>query len=428
MINVYREEEALSRIRQYVSRSTRPTDDIVRSVAGIIDEVRRRGDEGLRDVAARIGDEVASSFEMEEKEAEDLAARVPADRRMVLERAASNIRAFAERVAALARPVHLERSGFSVGLDFRPVRRAACYVPAGRFPLPSSALMTTITARAAGVEEVLVVSPRPSPEIVFAGRLAGVSRFFRIGGAQAVAALAFGTESVPRVDVVCGPGNAYVSEAKRQLQGEVGIDILAGPSEVVIVADDSADVKLVALDLLAQAEHDPDAVAILMTTSTRLADFIPGAVAEAQAVLFPAGDGSVQSIGSIEAFLIRSLTECARASNEIGPEHLQLHLHEADAAALLFDNYGALFLGAESGVVFGDYIAGPNHTLPTSGASRFSGCLSPLHFLRPQSWIRMGTAAASLAEDTALLADTEGLRAHAASARARAGLTHAPAE
>jgi histidinol dehydrogenase len=420
MIDVYRGNEALLRIRQRASRGNRAGEEIARSVEAIIGEVRCRGDEGLRAVAARLGDPAPSSFELDPAEAEELSARVAPALRVVLERAAANIRAFADAVAALARPVRLERDGFTVGLDFRPVASAACYVPAGRFPLPSSALMTAITARAAGVGEVVVASPRPSPEIVLAGRLAGVSRFFRIGGAQAVAALAFGTESVPRVDLVCGPGNAYVSEAKRQLQGQVGIDIIAGPSEVVIVADGSADEKLVALDLLAQAEHDPDALAVLLTDSARLADAVPGAVAAARSALLPASSNGGHSIGAMEVYVLESIPECARASDCIGPEHLQLHLADADSAAPLFNNYGALFLGEESAVVFGDYIAGPNHTLPTSGTSRFSGCLNPLHFLRPQSWIRMGAAAASLAEEAAMLADTEGLRAHAASARARA--------
>jgi histidinol dehydrogenase len=377
----------------------------------------------------------------------------------VIERAARNIEGFARAVAKSAKPVRLAKGGVRTGLDWRPVGRAGCYVPAGRHPLPSTALMTALAARAAGVPEIVIACPRPVPEIVFAGTLVGVERFFRIGGAQAVAAMALGTESVPRADVIAGPGNAYVAEAKRQLQGEAGFDLIAGPSEVAVVADASARPDWVALDLLAQAEHDPDARAWLLTDSLALArdaaaevgrlaesldlpPFVRGAVAGAPP---ESGEGRDSKGGkgkggsparrdarnpkletrnpelfpSIAILALGSLAECAEASNLFAPEHLALHLRDLEAWKPRFRHYGAMFLGGESSVAFGDYMAGPNHTLPTGRCARFQGGLTPYAFLRPQAWTRMGKGAKRFAADTGAFADLEGLVAHAAAARAR---------
>jgi histidinol dehydrogenase len=276
--------------------------------------------------------------------------------------------------------------------------------------------MTAVTARAAGVAEVCIATPRPCPEIVFAGALAGVSEFYRVGGAQAVAALALGTETVRPVDMIVGPGNAYVTEAKRQLSGRVGIDLIAGPSEILVVADAEADPRRAALDLLAQAEHDPLASAWLLTPDSALAGNVAG-IAEKEA-----GELGLPDFfrpDCIAVLVLSSLEECYDAANRCSPEHLAVHVRDTDAARDALNSYGALFMGGSSGVAFGDYMAGPNHTLPTGRTARFQGGLNPMCFLRAQTWIEMGGAAEDLAEDTAAFADLEGLSAHAASARAR---------
>ena len=284
--------------------------------------------------------------------------------------------------------------------------------------MPSTALMTALPARVAGVAEICIVCPDMSPEIIYAGHLAGVDRFFRIGGAQAVAALAFGTETIPAVDMVVGPGNAYVTEAKRQLQGMIGIDLLAGPSEVAVIADRSPDPERVALDLLAQWEHDPDARAWLLTDSRELAESVAEALARrSRSPGFPSFlEASVEG-GAILVF--ESLEACAAASDRVAPEHLQLAVVDPDSMKSRVKNYGALFLGREATVPFGDYMAGPNHTLPTGRTARFSGGLSPLAFLRPQSWLEVGAGLHRLASDTEAFAEAEGLPVHAEAARAR---------
>ena len=443
---------------------------VAASVRAIVAAVRAHGDRALRELALRFGDEVPRRFELSPEEVRKAADSVPRSARRVIERAARNIGGFARAVAKAAKPVRLSKGEVRTGLDWRPVDRAGCYVPAGRHPLPSTALMTALAARAAGVPEIVIACPRPVPEIVFAGRLAGVERFFRIGGAQAIAALALGTESVPKAGVIAGPSNAYVAEAKRQLQGEAGFDLIAGPSEVAVVADSSARPDRVALDLLAQAEHDPDACAWLLTDCMKLAravaseierlagalelpSFVSGTPA-GTAGIPPASRGAGRRLGpseaegpelhagnasgspvpnskletsnskpfpSISLLVFKDLAECAEASNRIAPEHLALHVRRPKAWKPRFRHYGAMFLGGESSVAFGDYMAGPNHTLPTGRCARFQGGLTPFAFLRPQAWTRMGKGAVRLAEDTGAFADLEGLTAHAAAARARAG-------
>ncbi|MHC4598879.1 MAG: histidinol dehydrogenase, partial [Planctomycetota bacterium] len=280
MVTICEGQEAREAIDQIVSRSKIVADEVREGVAETIEAVRVGGDRAVRELAERFGDPTPDRFEVDAASRRAAADKVPRISREVLERAASNIRAFADAVAASLRPVRLEREGFTVGLDYRPVDRVGCYVPGGRFPLPSTALMTACTARAAGVREVCMVSPSIVPEVAFAAKLAEVDRLFTVGGAQAVAALAYGTASIPRVDLIVGPGSAYVTEAKRQLQGVVGIDLLAGPSEVAILADGKADPRWVALDLMAQWEHDPDARAWLLTDNRTLAEAVASVLEE----------------------------------------------------------------------------------------------------------------------------------------------------
>lgn len=417
MISIHFGKEVRGRLRS-LGTAQIPDEDVVETVSEIIGAVRERGDEAIREFAKRFGDDAEKNLALTEEEIRVAVNRVPVETRNLLERAADNIRTFAEAVMESVSPVRLERDGFAVGLDLRPVERAGCYVPGGLYPLPSSALMTAATARAAGVRDVSIASPRIADEVVYAGTLADVKRFYRIGGAQAIAALAFGTGSVGAVDMVVGPGNPYVTEAKRQLQGLVGIDMLAGPSEVAIIADAGANPEWLALDMLAQSEHGPNARAWLLTDSRELAENVAKKIKQlARKLQLP--EFINESIGAGAILVFDKIDDCIAAANQLAPEHLQLSVADPQVLRKKLTNYGALFVGYEACVPFGDYMAGPNHVLPTRRTARFSGGLSPLTFLRTQSWLQAGPDSGALADDSAAFAQIEGLLAHAAAARAR---------
>ncbi len=392
--------------------------EISESVAEVLREVRARGDAALRDFARRFGDPRRDRFLLGQGEIDRAVKSLDLGSRRVIDAAAENIRAFAETAARSVRPVRLRRRGWTCGIDFAPVASAGCYVPAGRHPLPSSALMTVTAARAAGVPDVSVACPAPSPEVVYAAVSAGASRIYALGGAQAVAAFAFGTRTVEPVDVIAGPGNAYVTEAKRQVQGEVGIDMLAGPSEVAIIADSGADPELVALDALAQLEHDPDARAWVFTDDARAANLIASALDRLASR--PGMQGFLpESAESAAVMVFGSLSECARASDLVAPEHLELSVADPWALKAEVSNYGALFLGYSTSVPLGDYAAGPNHTLPTGRTARFAGGLGPLTFMRARSWVDASGGAGRLARLAADFAAIEGLAVHGESALSR---------
>jgi histidinol dehydrogenase len=274
------------------------------------------------------------------------------------------------------------------------------------------------------VPNICIVSPSFCDEVIFAGSLAGVQQFYCMGGAQAVAALAYGTESIEAVDMLVGPGNAYVTEAKKQLLGTIGIDMLAGPSEVAIIADDGANPQWVALDLLAQAEHDPMARAYLLTDSDTLAQAVSDALQHILATKTQLPD-YLQALNWGAIFILPTLSDCVTAVNQIAPEHLELLIHNPETYKPQLKHYGALFMGYHTPVPYGDYMAGPNHTLPTGRTARFGGSLSPMIFLRPQSWIHATEASFNLAQDASHFATLEGLCAHALSAAARLNVAKA---
>jgi len=394
------------------------TAGIESKVGTIIEMIRKDGDNALKELSSLYGDPEWTSAKLSAEVIASLIALVSPENKQVIETAASRIRAFAEAIAGSMAPVRLDYGEFEVGIDYRPVKRIACYVPAGRYPLPSTALMTAITARVAGVEEICIICPDLKPEIVFAGSLAGVGEFYQAGGAQAVAAAALGTDSIKPVDMIVGPGNAFVTEAKRQLQGVVGIDMLAGPSEICAIADDGVDPDWAALDLLSQAEHAPDALAYLLTPSASLAAAVSEALSRKVRELgLP--DYIEESLEKSAIVVLDSLEQCCRVASEVAPEHLLLLVESPDDLLPELDNYGALFKGYGSTVAFGDYMAGPNHTLPTGQTARFQGCLSPLTFLRPQSLVSVSRSAPRLAGETAAFASIEGLVAHKEAAAAR---------
>ena len=296
------------------------------------------------------------------------------------------------------------------------MKTTGAYAPGGRHPLPSSVLMTVIPARVAGVATIWVASPRPTPITLAAAAISGADGLLAIGGAQAIAALAFGVLS-PACDLVIGPGNRWVTAAKKYLFGEVGIDGLAGPSEIVIIADATADASRVASDLLAQAEHDPDALPILMTDSRQVIRDVEKALADQLASLPTQGVASSALEGGA-AILVDDMDQAVELGDRLAPEHLALHVADAEEMAVRLSAYGSLFVGAKSAEVFADYGAGPNHVLPTGRGARFQSGLSVATFLRASTWITMSDPDV-IAKDAADLARLEGLEAHARAAELR---------
>ena len=403
------------------ARVSLPDAETTREAARIVEDVRGRGEVALREHALRLGDVGPGDRVVWDRESLEAArdALDPADR-AVLERAARSIRRFASAQRESLQEIRVPIPGGWAGHSVAPVSRAGCYAPGGRFPLPSSVLMTAVTARAAGVRSVWVASPRPAPATLAAAAIAGADALLAVGGAQAVAALAFGAGPVPRCDLIAGPGNRWVTAAKRIVAGEVGIDLVAGPSELVVLADGSADADTISADLLAQAEHDPDAVPILVTPDPAVADAVDAALASRLASLRTAATAAA-ALANGGVVLVPSLEAGAEVCNRLAPEHLEVMTREPRALAARLVHYGALFLGAGAGEVLGDYGAGPNHVLPTGGAARFTGGLSVFTFLRVRTWVEIddGVAAEPLLRDAAALARMEGLDAHAAAAAAR---------
>jgi histidinol dehydrogenase len=373
-------------------------ESVTEAVRAIVEDVREHGDVAVHEYRERF-DRVAGGLQLPP---DDLAAALDAldpAVRAGLEIAIANVRAVAE--ADLGRDVEVALpQGQTVRLRDVPVRRAAVYVPGGRAPYPSTVVMGVVTARAAGVDEVIVCAPGLHPVILAACALCGADAVFAMGGAHAVAALAYGTETVPRADVIVGPGNLYVQEAKRLVSGAVGIDGFAGPSDVVVLASEGADPALVSIDLAAQAEHGAGTVVCAVSPDADLLDAVRIEPGEAAAALVDAPDVE-SALAFVEAF---------------APEHLELVGAEAEALAPRVRNAGCVI---ESATAFGDYVAGSNHTLPTGGAARFASQLGPRHFRRRMSEVRIGPAAGALARAGAPVARAEGFEVHAASMEVR---------
>lgn len=387
----------------------------------IVDAVRDGGEAALRAYATRFGDLPPDAPLVIPRAALDAALHaLPDTDRALLERTAARIHAFAAAQRAALTDLDAPVPGGRAGHTVAPVARAGCYAPGGRFPLPSSVLMTAVTARAAGVAQVWVASPRPTPMTLAAAAIADADALLAVGGAQAIAALAYGAGPVPPCDVIVGPGNRWVTAAKQLVSGRVRIDMLAGPSELVVVADASADPDTVAADLLGQAEHDPDAVPILVSLDAALIDRVDAALTTALATL-PTADTARAALSNGFALLVADRAEAIAACDRLAPEHLELLIDDAASLAPRLAHYGGLFIGHGAAEVLGDYGAGPNHVLPTGGTARFTGGLSVFDFLRVRTWLAIDDldAAAPLVADAAALARHEGLEAHARSAERR---------
>ena len=388
----------------------------------ILDDVERRGEPALREHAERLGDlEPGDDLLLDRPALERGAEALHADDRELLHRVADRIRAFAEAQRASATDLDTPVAGGRGGHRLVPVGAAGCYAPGGRFPLPSSVLMTAIPARVAGVDDVWAASPRPTAAVRAAAFIAGADGLLAIGGVQAIGALAFGVGGVSRCEKIVGPGNRFVTAAKRLLYGRVGLDTIAGPSELLVVASPDAEPARVAADLLAQAEHDPDAVPLLCAFDEATVEAVREE-AERQLATLPTAPIARRALAAGGALLAASPDEAAAICDAVAPEHLHLHGERAEALAPRVHRYGSLFLGAATPEAAGDYGAGPNHTLPTSGAAAFDSGLSVFSFLRRPTWLSLSSeddAYEDLLRDTAALARLEGLEAHARSAELR---------
>lgn len=394
------------------------------AVNGIIQDVAQNGDSALISYARKFDRAELTSLEVSAKEMDAALASVPDDLLAAMQTAAENIRAF--HSMQLREGFRLERpDGVYMGQKITPIEKVGLYIPGGTASYPSTVFMNAIPAKLAGCPLIVMVSPPnetgtiPAP-ILAAAKLAGVDRVFRAGGAQAIAALAYGTETIPKVDKIVGPGNAYVAEAKRQVFGRVAIDMIAGPSEILVVADETANPAFVAADLLSQAEHDRLATAVLLTTSRSLAENVNEEL-ERQLKTLPREEiarVSLENNGKI--LVLDDVMAAVELANALAPEHLELCVAEPERYLAYVKNAGSVFLGNDCPEALGDYLAGPNHTLPTSGTARFSSPLGVDDFVKKTQYTYFPSQAlAQLSEKIAVFARAEGLEAHARAALIR---------
>ncbi len=401
-----------------------PEMDVEAIVADIIENVKTKGDKALFEYCERFDKAKLSTLEVTKEEIEEGVKAVEPKFLEVLELAAKNIRKFHEKQVRNGFIIN-DESGIVTGQKVIPVDRAGLYVPGGTAAYPSTVLMDSIPAKIAGVKEVVIVTPPNSegkinPVILAAASIAGVDRIFKVGGAQAVAALAYGTESVPKVDKIVGPGNAFVAEAKKQVYGKVSIDMIAGPSEILVVADGKSNPKFVAADLLSQAEHDTLASAVLVTDSMDLAVAVQKEL-EVQIPMLERAEIARKSIDANGKIIVADTLDAAiEISNEIAPEHLELCVDNPFDYLDAIRHAGSIFMGRNCPEALGDYLAGANHTLPTSGTAKFSSPLSVDDFVKKTQYTYYTyDALKKVAEDVSFFAEKEGLTAHAKSATIR---------
>ena len=393
------------------------------AVTAIIADVRARGDEALFDYTARFDKAQLTSLEVSPAEIDEAFETVEPQFLDILREAAANIRLFHEK--QVRNSFVINRDGVVMGQKVTPIERVGLYVPGGTAAYPSTVLMDAIPAKIAGCEQIVITTPpgadgKVNPVILAAARIAGVDRIFKMGGAQAVAALAYGTQSVPKVDKIVGPGNAYVAEAKKQVFGRVAIDMIAGPSEILVVADATADPRHVAADLLSQAEHDKMASAVLVTDDSDFALAVQAEL-ETQIPLLPRAAVARASIDNNGKIIVAdTLMKAIDIANEIAPEHLELCVDNPFDYLDAVKHAGSIFMGKHCPEALGDYFAGPNHTLPTSGTARFSSPLSVDDFVKKSQFTYFTKdALGKVADKVAYFAEKEGLHAHAKSATIR---------
>lgn len=411
-------------INQLKARSGEIDRKVTSAVTDILNNVKQNGDDAVREYTLKFDGHMPSKFEISREEIDSSPDKCDRDFILALYKAADNIRDFHARQKQQSW-LEPKQNGVILGQRIRGLKRVGVYVPGGTAAYPSSVLMNVIPAKIAGVKEIIMVTPpqkdgTANPDILAAAKIAGVDRVFLMGGAQAVAALAYGTQSVPKVDKIVGPGNIFVATAKKLLYGTVDIDMIAGPSEILIVADKSANPKFLAADLMSQAEHDKMASAILLTTSEETANETAKELSRQMQTL-KRRDIIEQSLNDFGAIIVcKDISEAVDFANELAPEHLELAVENPMEHIGRVDNAGSVFLGHYSPEPLGDYFAGPNHVLPTSGTARFFSPLSVDSFIKKSSFIYYTEPALSEAKDDIIkLAETEGLTAHANSIKVR---------
>ncbi len=401
-----------------------PEVDVAAIVADIIADVRENGDTAVKAYCAKFDKAELTSLEVTPEEIQEAISQVEPEFLAILREAAENIRSFHSRQVRNSFVI-ADKPGIILGQKITPIEKVGVYVPGGTAAYPSTVLMDTIPAKIAGCPQLVMVTPpgrdgKVNPAILAAADLAGVNRIFKVGGAQAIAALAYGTESIPRVDKIVGPGNAFVAEAKKQVFGRVSIDMIAGPSEILVIADGKSNPVHVAADLLSQAEHDKLASAVLVTDSEKLALAVQAEL-ERQLPLLPRQEiarASIENNGKI--IVAETLMAGIEIANEIAPEHLELQVDDPFSYLDAIQNAGSIFLGRSCPEALGDYFAGPNHTLPTSGTARFSNPLSVDDFVKKSQFsYYTPEALAKAADKIAAFAEKEGLRAHGRSVTIR---------
>ena len=414
------ESKAMGRVLARRAARLTEAEDIVRP---ILETVRTRGDKGLLELARKFDQLNRKSVRVPVQELADAAGRLTPEFRSAVEVAARNVRRFAEKQLPREQTGSFG-PGLRLGQIVRPLDTVGAYIPAGRYPLPSTLIMTAVPAQVAGVKNICVACPKSVDEVYGTAHILGIDQVFQMGGAQAIAAFAYGTKTVPRADRIVGPGNIYVAAAKKLLAGDVGIDFVAGPTEILIIAAEG-DPRFLAADMLAQAEHDTDASAILLTTSLRLAAEVSKEI-ERQLATLPTAPVARKAIDKNSAIIIvKSLDEAVELSNAFAPEHLSIHGFDTSGAALLpkIRHAGSIFLGPYSPEAAGDYAAGPNHVLPTGGFARLRGGLSAADYVKVIAIQQLDARAlAKLAPAITTLARAEGLEAHARSVEVRLGL------
>lgn len=415
-MKIYKKTETDELLSMLADRAENISPDIMNTVNEVISGVRKNGDAALREYTEKFDKVTLDSLYMSEKEKDELIEKVPADLKATIDEAAKNIFAFHEKQKQNS--WMMNENGKVMGQLVRPLEKVGLYVPGGTAAYPSSVLMNAIPAKVAGVERITIVTPPKAegvnPAVVYAAKVAGITDIVKVGGAQAVAALAYGTESIERVDKIVGPGNIFVAMAKKLVFGAVDIDMIAGPSEVLVIADERANPAYVAADLMSQAEHDPMAAAILITTSKKLASEVEREIEIQKAQLSRCDiiDRSLDAYGSV--IIVDTLEEAVALSNKIAPEHLELSVENPFELLSLVKNAGSIFLGDNAPEPLGDYFAGPNHVLPTNGTARFSSALGVDSFIKKSSYLYYNEAALkAVGEKVVSFANAEGLSAHA---------------
>jgi len=391
----------------------------MKTVKYVIEEVRRNGDKAVRKYTAIFDKVELKDFKVSKREIREAYREAGRETVETIRKAATNIRRFAKTQLKNFQDFEYTENGVTVGQKIIPLERIGVYVPGGRYPLPSTALMCIIPAKVAGVREIIVCSPKIKPVTIVAVDLSGADLIFKIGGVQAIAAMAYGTETIPKVDKIVGPGNIYVTTAKKEVFGDCGIDLLAGPSEILIIADNYANPKFVAADLLAQAEHDVNTKIFFVTNSKNLIKKVNDEL-KIQIKKLETKNIIKEAFKNKKVILVKNLEEAIKIANQIAPEHLALQVKNPKKYLNQLKNYGSLFLNSYSAVAFGDYCSGPNHVLPTDGTSRFTGGLSVKDFIKIQTYQyitkRGAKKLASIAKE---FASFEGLDAHKKSVEIR---------